>query len=118
MIREFRESDWEAVCDIFDRSKAIELKSGNIGASFVRLAEDTERTADFLKSRVYVFEDAGRLLGFAGHEGDYIGWLFVDPAAFRQGVGRALLRHCLARISGEWACLEKTDTNSGGFDVV
>jgi hypothetical protein len=64
MIREYRDSDWSAVCDTFDRSKPFELESGGVGASFVRLADDAERTAGFPKSSVFVFEDNGHLLGF------------------------------------------------------
>jgi hypothetical protein len=34
------------------------------------------------------------------------------------GVVSAIVTHKLSSGRAEWACLEKTDTNSGGFDVV
>lgn len=101
MIREYRESDWSEVCRVFDLSKPYELATGGVAESFVPLAKDGDRIASFAKSRIFVWEEKGKLLGFAGHKGSYIGWLFVDPAAFRRGIARALLRHMLQRVSDE-----------------
>lgn len=86
---------------MFDLAKPDELATGGVAESFVPLAEDEGRHADFAKSWVYVWDEGGRILGFVGHKGAYIGWMFVDPAAFRRGIGRALLRHVLERIDGE-----------------
>ncbi|MBK8856745.1 MAG: GNAT family N-acetyltransferase [Opitutaceae bacterium] len=97
MIREYEETDWKEVCRVFDMSKPYELASGGIEASFVPLAKDKARMAQFSKSTVFVWEE-NQALGFAGFEGAYIGWLFVDPSAFRKGIGRDLLQYLVAQI--------------------
>jgi chorismate mutase/GNAT superfamily N-acetyltransferase len=40
---------------------------------------------------VWLAESAGRVLGFAAIEGDWLNALYVDPQALRQGIGGALL---------------------------
>ena len=42
-----------------------------------------------------VAEVDGEVAGFAGFTEDEVTWLYVDPARFRQGVGRALLEAVL-----------------------
>ncbi|MGA2445654.1 MAG: GNAT family N-acetyltransferase [Opitutaceae bacterium] len=125
MIREYHQRDWSEVCRVFDRSKPHELAAGGIGESFVPLADDEKRIADFARSTVFVWEEKGKLRGFVGHEGSYIGWLFVDPAAFRSGIARALLRHILPRLNGEpWLWAMKNNRaaislyRSEGFEIV
>ncbi|HEX6043016.1 MAG TPA: GNAT family N-acetyltransferase [Pyrinomonadaceae bacterium] len=56
---------------------------------------------------VFVAEVAGALMGFAAilprEDGDFeLDALFVEPSAWRQGIGRALVEHCgaAARESG------------------
>ncbi len=109
MIRRYQDSDWEEACRVIDLSKPYELQAAGVAASFVPLASDARRIADFQKSEVYVWEEAGRLRGLVGHQGCFIGWLFVEPAAFRRGIAQALLGHVLARIAGDpwlWAMKE------------
>lgn len=45
------------------------------------------------QAETWIAERDGRVLGFIGLLGSFIGGLFVDPAAHGQGVGRALVRH-------------------------
>ena len=35
------------------------------------------------------------------HDDDEVTWLYVDPARYRQGIGRALLRHAVAACGGD-----------------
>jgi len=100
-IREYQQSDWNEVCRIFDASKPLELASAGLNASFVALAVDEARIAAFARSMVLVWADEAALRGFVGCEGAFINWLFVDPLAFRRGIGRTLLRSVLSRINGE-----------------
>ena len=44
---------------------------------------------------------SGQVLGFLGRGEDKVEMLFVDPAAHGQGIGRALLRHAMARGARE-----------------
>lgn len=45
------------------------------------------------QAEVWVYEEAGRILGFIGLTGDCVAGLFVRREARSQGVGRALLDH-------------------------
>ena len=50
---------------------------------------------------VFVAEVAGSVMGFAAilprEDGDFdLDALFVEPSAWRQGIGRALVEHCVA----------------------
>lgn len=101
MIRPYQDSDWPMVCAVYDQSKPRELASAGVEASFTPLADDPPRIADFHHSDVHVFEENGRILGFAGRRGDYISWLYVAPNHFRRGIGRALLRELMSRIAGQ-----------------
>jgi ribosomal protein S18 acetylase RimI-like enzyme len=125
MIREYQETDWKEVCRVFDLSKPHELASGGIEASFVPLAKDEARMAQFSKSTVFVWEENQALRGFAGFDGVFIGWLFVDPSAFRKRIGRDLLQHLIAQIEGDpWLWALKTNHaalglyQSEGFEIV
>jgi ribosomal protein S18 acetylase RimI-like enzyme len=40
------------------------------------------------------------VLGFVAVKDDELSWLYVDPAAYRRGVGRALVRHAIASCKG------------------
>jgi hypothetical protein len=84
MIRQYDKRDWSEICRVFDLAKPYELATGRAGESFVPLADDDKRIASFAESTVFVWEEKGKLKGFIGHEGAYISWLFVDPAAFRR----------------------------------
>jgi hypothetical protein len=97
MICEYPESGWSELCRVLDLSKPYELATGGVSESFVSLADDGKRIADCAESAVFIWEENGKLRGFAGHEASYIGRLSVDLAAFRKGIVRALLRHILPR---------------------
>ncbi|HYC59269.1 MAG TPA: GNAT family N-acetyltransferase [Thermoanaerobaculia bacterium] len=55
----------------------------------------------FSESSIVVAEEDGRIVGFAGNKGNYLAWLFVDPARRRQGVASQLVRAVVAGLSGE-----------------
>jgi GNAT superfamily N-acetyltransferase len=99
-IRAYRPDDWDAVCAIYDRAKPDELRWAGIEASFIPLRVDPGRVEGFNRHTIFVAERDGCIVGFGGHQGDYIGWLYVDPAHYRTGIGRALLRHLIGRIRG------------------
>jgi predicted N-acetyltransferase YhbS len=71
---------------------------------------------------VFVAEELGAILGFAAilprSDGDSeLDALFVEPKAWRQGVGRALIEHCLkaARVSGARAIHVVGNPHAEGF---
>lgn len=99
--RPYVASDWPVVCRIFDAAKPVELAAGGVAESFCPLLADAERKKDFDSSVVWLAEQAGSVVGFIGYREHAIGWLFVDPACFRRGIGRRLLSCALEAIRGE-----------------
>jgi ribosomal protein S18 acetylase RimI-like enzyme len=100
LIRDYRPADFEAVCRIHDRARPDELRGSFDPRAFVPLAQDPER--DYIPlCDMFVAEDGGTVAGFAGIDVPYLAWLYVDPDRYRRGIGRALLRHCLARLDAD-----------------
>lgn len=94
-IREYADDDWGAICRVHDRARPDELAGSCDPRAFVPLAEDA--TADDLaRSRKWVACAGERVVGFVGDDGDYLSWLYVDPAYYGRGIGRRLLRRALA----------------------
>jgi class 3 adenylate cyclase len=58
----------------------------------VPLAEEQEDAESFQRSRKFVACMGEQIVGFAGIDGTYLSWLYVDPAYYGQGIGRRLLR--------------------------
>lgn len=57
-----------------------------------------EQTADnegLFDGEVIVAEDQGVVLGFVAFSDGELTWLYVDPLAYRLGIGRELLRHAI-----------------------
>jgi len=97
-IRDYRPGDWPAVCRVHDRARPDELRGSFDPRAFIPLAEDAEgRYID--ACTMFVAQRDDEVVGFAGIDEPYLAWLYVDPAHYRRGIGRALLRHCLARLS-------------------
>ncbi len=124
MIRTYTPADWAEVCRIFDAAKPVELATANIAHSFVPLASDEKRKAEFSRATVFVDAEGSDLRGFIGFEHSYIGWLFVDPIHFRIGTAR-MLRHALGVIPPPpWLWVAKGNTpamalyRAEGFAVV
>jgi len=124
-LRQYRESDWNEVCRVFDASKPYELARGGVSEPFVLLADDLQRISDFQRSTVYVWEENNKLRGFAAYDGSYISWLYVDPSAFRKDIARSLLRHVLAQVEGDpwlWAMKNNHPAvslyRSEGFEII
>jgi putative acetyltransferase len=92
-------ADTDAVAALFRRS------FGSIG--FLPTLHTPEEDRAFFggviaHQEVWLAEDEGdgALLGFAGLEGDLLGFLYVDPPAQGHGVGSALLAHVRERRPG------------------
>jgi ribosomal protein S18 acetylase RimI-like enzyme len=100
MIRQYADNDWAAICCIYDAAKPIELSCAGIEESFVPLALDHKAITRFKEHKIFVFEsmENGTILGFAGHRGAFISWLFVAPQHSREGVGTQLIRYLLDQI--------------------
>jgi GNAT superfamily N-acetyltransferase len=89
-IRRAIATDWSAVGLIHERSAVHEI----------HFADEAHRPRMAVLGRAFggelwVAASGAQILGFAACVGADISWLYVDPPFFRQGVGRALLRHAI-----------------------
>lgn len=96
--RPYRESDWTAVCEIYDLSKPDEMRGIVEPNEIRRLDADPGMKDLFHASRVRVIETRGRVVGFAGHRGSFITWLFVHPSFRRRGIATTLVREMLGLL--------------------
>jgi GNAT superfamily N-acetyltransferase len=98
-IRLYRPEDWNAMAAVHDRSRLDELQislaSAGIGA-FLSLA-DTATEENLFDGEVWVGCLGDTVVGFVAFAEDEVNWLYVDPEYYRLGVGRALLRHAVAK---------------------
>ena len=99
-IRPYTSDDWPAVCRVHDRSRPDELRGSFDARAFIPLAEDLE--GQYInRCEMFVAQHGSDVVGFGGVDDPYLAWLYVDPAYYRRGIGRALLRHCIARMSDD-----------------
>ncbi|MHC4992806.1 MAG: GNAT family N-acetyltransferase, partial [Planctomycetota bacterium] len=109
-IRDYEADDWSAICRVHDRSRPDELRGSFDPRAFIPLAEDPG--GEYIDAcEVFVVEESDEIVGFAGIDPPYLAWLYVDPAHYRRGIGRALLRHCLDRLDDDawtFACGNNT----------
>ena len=98
IIRDYRPDDWAAVCRVHDRARPDELRGSFDARAFIPLAEDPE--GEYINAcAMFIAQHGDDIVGFAGVDDPYLAWLYVDPAYYRRGIGRALLWHCMARLS-------------------
>ncbi|MFK3647399.1 GNAT family N-acetyltransferase [Lysobacter enzymogenes] len=97
-IRAYQLSDWPRLCDIHDRARLDELRR-SAGIEAFRSLARTAHSEGLFDGRLDVAEVDGVVRGFVAFQRGSLNWLYVDPDSYRQGVGRALLRHAVA-LSG------------------
>jgi GNAT superfamily N-acetyltransferase len=115
IIRDYWPNDWPAVCRVHDLSRPDELRGSFDPRAFIPLAEDPEgKYVD--ACTMFVARLGDEVVGFAGIDEPYLAWLYVDPAHYRRGIGRALLRHCLARL-GEDAWTRACGNNNAALGL-
>ena len=109
LIRAYRETDWKAISHVHDAARLDELRESVGIDAFLSLAQTAEGEGLF-DGLLWVAETEGTVTGFVALDGDEITWLYVDPAHYRRGVGRALLRHAVAH-AGDRAEVTVLDGN-------
>jgi len=124
-MREYRATDWAAVCAVHDRARPDELRGSCEPRAFVPLAEEQDDAASFQRSRKFVACVGAHIVGFVGVDGTYLSWLYVDPAHYGRGIGRQLLRLGIRLIGPQaWTVVLAGNTRarwlykSEGFQVV
>jgi ribosomal protein S18 acetylase RimI-like enzyme len=98
-LRPYQAKDWQRLCAIHDSARMDELRASGLTEAFLTLEQAAENEGLF-ECSVIVAEDHDRVLGFVAVRDDELSWLYVDPAAYRRGVGRALVRHAIASCEG------------------
>jgi ribosomal protein S18 acetylase RimI-like enzyme len=98
-LRPYQPADWPRLCAIHDQARIDELRASGLVDAFIPLERAAENEGLFDNS-VVVAEVEGRVLGFVAFSQDELSWLYVDPATYRRGIGRALLRYAIASCSG------------------
>jgi ribosomal protein S18 acetylase RimI-like enzyme len=124
LIREYDKSDWDAIARIHDAARLDELRDSAGVEAFLTL-EQTAEGEGLFDGRLWVAETDGQVAGFVALDGDEVTWLYVDPGRYRQGIGRALLRHAVER-AGDRAEVTVLEGNpaalalyrSEGFEVL
>lgn len=94
MIRTFKESDINAVAEIWLDSN-IEAHSFITAAYWQKHFEAVK--AMLLQAEIYVYEEAGRIEGFIGLESSYIAGIFVCAEARSKGIGKQLMNYAKER---------------------
>ena len=113
-IRPYESRDWDDIARIHDAARLDELRGAGLLDAYLDLAATYENEGLF-DDEVWVAEVDGRVAGFlagsVGEEGGEITWIYVDPALYRRGVGRALVEHFVA-LAGGPVELEVLDGNA------
>jgi ribosomal protein S18 acetylase RimI-like enzyme len=99
-IREYLDGDWSRLCEIHDAARRDELGASGLMAAYLRL-EQTADNEGLFDAHVVVAEVDGSVQGFAAYSDQELTWLYCDPAAYRRGIGRRLLRHVIAACEGD-----------------
>ena len=94
MIRKFRQTDIGSIMDIW--------LSANLTAHSFIPAEYWKGNLESVKemlpqAEVYVYENAGEILGFLGLNGEYIEGVFVSEKMRSHGIGKCLLDYVKAK---------------------
>jgi GNAT superfamily N-acetyltransferase len=108
-IRPYEERDWTAIARIHDAARLDELRDSAGVAAFLTL-EQTAEGEGLFDGLLWVAETDATVTGFVALDGDEVTWLYVDPAHYRRGIGRALLRHAVAH-AGDRAEVTVLDGN-------
>lgn len=123
-IRPYQTSDWQGICQVHDAARKFELEASGLSEAFLALAETGEEEGLF-EATLLVAEIDGAVAGFAGYTDDEVTWLYVAPARFRQGIGRALVDAVLC-AAGKPLALDVLTGNtaalalyqSAGFNII
>src|SRR3954453_18597374 len=112
-IRPYRDEDWPAVCAVHDAARPDELARSVDPRAFRPMAEVAGEEL-FFESETLVACEGARVVGFVSFRSPYFTWLYVDPSAYRRGIGRALLQEAMRRCGPEaWV-----NTLAGSFAAI
>ncbi|PXX33708.1 GNAT family N-acetyltransferase [Undibacterium pigrum] len=99
-IRNYLPADWPRLCTIHDAARVFELQAAGLPDAYLTL-EQTGENEGLFDGDIVVAELDGKVQGFAAWCEGELTWLYVDPANFKQGTGRHLLRHAISANQGK-----------------
>ncbi len=124
IIRPYDPRDWQAVQDVHDAARLIELTL-TVGGHAFRSLSEIYAEEELFDSQLWVAEHEERVVGFVAVKEGELTWLYVHPARHRTGVGRQLLAHALTAINGDataWVLAGNEPAlrlyESAGFQIV
>jgi len=98
-IRAYHDDDWPLICQIHDLARPDELLGSCDPRAFVPIEQDAEvEHLRLCQKQVAILNDL--VVGFVGIDEGYLGWLYVHPDYYGQGIGRKLLQTGLKLING------------------
>lgn len=99
-LRPYLPTDWPRLCEIHDAARKDELAGAGLGAAFLTL-EQAAQGEGLFDGALIVAEVDGQVQGFAAFNEGELTWLYVAPTSYRQGIGRALIRHAIDASHGQ-----------------
>lgn len=99
-IRNYRPEDWEAIQQIHDSARKMELALAGLDDAFLPLSIAAEREDLFDYPGLFVAEEDGQVAGFLACNEEELAWLYVAPDKMRRGIGRSLSLHALEQFPG------------------
>lgn len=95
IIRPYRSSDYEYICEIHDASRKIELSMASLDDAFLPFAVVAEREDFFDYPHIDVAIVDGGIVAFSAYTDDELAWLYVSPRMLRKGIGKKLVEKAL-----------------------
>lgn len=89
MIREYRDADLDQLLDVW--FQASEVAHPFLTEEFMAAERENIRNVHIPKANTWVYEDAGRVVGFIALIGNEVGAIFVSPEVQGRGFGQALM---------------------------
>lgn len=99
-IRPYRETDIDAVLNIYALSKMDELINEPGVFEFMPLVKDRVRYEKLIESEIFVYEDK-EVVGYCAYFKNEIRALFTVPTYRGKGIGKCMLEYMLRAIESE-----------------
>lgn len=113
MIREFSQSDMDAVLDVW---LSASIKAHDfVAPDFWRSKLDSMRNTYIPASEVHVYEDGAKLLGFYALLEDRLAAIFVRPDLQGRGIGTRLVSHAKSKRDAISLSVYKANATGIGF---